>query len=1088
MPLLSRIKAAFTAARWLQSSMRIISGGGEAARQPFSYEAAIRSNRSWIYAAASLNAYAVASQPLRLYVRNRRNAVKLWDTRRVSRKARARLAGATEDQPSRFVMQKAAEFGDDYEVVTEGHPILTLLDQVNPYQNGYEATVLRILYQELTGNAYIHPVIDERTGVPVELWTMPSQFVEIVPGKEQFIDAYLYGASRDQRRIFAPDEVIHFKRPNPGDLYYGLGKLEAAWGVANMNAAMKEMDLSFFENKARPDYLLTIKSNASQEEIERLEVQIDEKLRGKSRTGRFLTATADIDLKPMNFPPKDLGGRDDIVEEIAAVFGVPVSMLKANDPNLASATVGFQSWKAISVLPLLRLDEQVLNAQLLPLFGIEDDAFLAYDSPVIEDEKFAFEKRRSSVAGGILTANEARMAEGLEVVADPMADRLLINGQPLGGPAPAAPLAPFGASIQTDTAEPEQKDALSDCVEEKIPKLIDEGYDRDQAVAIAYSMCQGKSLEDALAALPMEPATKALSDIDTRPPQTVADNARRALEVRARKPESQRGMTAVGIARARDLANRVALSEDTIRRMLAYFERHEVDKQGETWDEQGKGWQAWNGWGGDDGFAWARRKVEQFDRERDRKAARKSCGCCSKNGGGDPPAKPAERISGSERNPEGSASGSRGGIEISEATEEALRSKVDEHNKKHGDAESKKVDLGMLKAVYRRGAGAFSTSHRTGVGREQWALARVNAFLYLVRNGKPEDADYTTDFDLLPDGHPKKSDAKKSISQKALWSAVYTKASERDAEREFDDITEKEDAIGRAVSKVLEKQVAEVIATIRKEGRPTAQTVARVEKLLRESRWNAELVNALRPYLSDALTQGVNLGLDTVGKAVAASGAGGSDPDDPFGRIIDDPFNVARDDLRAYAQSESVRLARTAASGVNRYTSVRVGEILGDGIADGETIDQLADRVQNWAGEKGDAERSTRLRAVTIARTEAQRATRTAELEAWKSTGIVEGKTWLLAPDPCEFCEAASKAFEKDAVGLDQPFYQKGETLTGADGGELALDYEAIDSPPLHPNCRCSMIPKLAGEYGEIQQQLDADVEAYFEQLDKGTA
>lgn len=971
MPLLSRIKAAFTAARWLQSSMRIISGGGEAARQPFSYEAAIRSNRSWIYAAASLNAYAVASQPLRLYVRNRGNAVKLWDTRRVSRKARARLAGATEDQPSRFVMQKAAEFGDDYEVVTEGHPILTLLDQVNPYQNGYEATVLRILYQELTGNAYIHPVIDQRTGVPVELWTMPSQFVEIVPGKEQFIDAYLYGASRDQRRIFAPDEVIHFKRPNPGDLYYGLGKLEAAWGVANMNAAMKEMDLSFFENKARPDYLLTIKSNASQEEIERLEVQIDEKLRGKSRTGRFLTATADIDLKPMNFPPKDLGGRDDIVEEIAAVFGVPVSMLKANDPNLASATVGFQSWKSISVLPLLRLDEQVLNAQLLPMFGIEDDAFLAYDSPVIEDEKFAFEKRRSSVAGGILTANEARMAEGLEVVADPMADRLLINGQPLGGPAPDSPLAPFGASIQTDTAEPEQKDALSDCVEEKIPKLIDEGYDRDQAVAIAYSMCQGKSLEDALAALPMEPATKALSDIDTRPPQTVADNARRALEVRARKPESQRGMTAVGIARARDLANRVALSEDTIRRMLAYFERHEVDKQGETWDEQGKGWQAWNGWGGDDGFAWARRKVEQFDRERERKAARKSCGCCSKNGGGDPPANPAER---------------------------------------------------------------------------------------------------------------------KSVSQKALWSAVYTKASERDAEREFDDITEKEDAIGRAVSKVLEKQVAEVIATIRKEGRPTAQTVARVEKLLRESRWNAELVNALRPYLSDAIQQGVVLGLDTVGKAVAASGAGGSDPNDPFGRIIDDPFNVARDDLRAYAQSESVRLARTAASGVNRYTSVRVGEILGDGIADGETIDQLADRVQNWAGEKGDAERSTRLRAVTIARTEAQRATRTAELEAWKSTGIVEGKTWLLAPDPCEFCEAASKAFEKDAVGLDQPFYQKGETLTGADGGELALDYEAIDSPPLHPNCRCSMIPKLAGEYGEIQQQLDADVEAYFEQLDKGTA
>lgn len=716
--ILSRIKAALNANRWLQSSMRIVSGGGDAARQPFSYQAAVMANRSWIYAAAHLNAQAVASQPLRLYVRSRGTAVKLWKTARPSRATFARFAGERDDRPSPFVMQKAAEFGDDYEVVTEAHPVLTLLDQPNAYTNGYEATMLRVLFQELTGNAYLHPVIDSQTGVPVELWSMPSQYVEIVPGKTQFIDAYLYGASRDQRRIFAADEVIHFKRPNPGDLYYGLGKLEAAWGAATMNAAVKDMDLSFFQNKARPDYLLTIKSNASQEEIERLEVQIDEKLRGKERTGRFLTATADIDLKPMNFPPKDLGGREDIVEEIAAVFGVPVSMLKANDPNLASATVGFQSWKAISVLPLLRLDEQTLNSQLLPLFGIEDDAFLAYDSPVVEDEKFEFEKRRSSVAAGIITANEARKLEGLEPVADEMADRLLINGQPLGGPiqpsfsiglpqsenemnqsddvadapqdavpqqqpediasaalngaqieslldlaksvqlgelpldtaktiAEAAfptinrtkieeifnPITTNTASIQTDTPahapQPERKDALADCVSEKIPTLIAEGYEQDQAVAIAYSMCrEGKTLEDILDERGSQMRSKALSDIDTKPPQTVADNARRALEVRARKPESQRGMTAVGIARARDLANRVELSEDTIRRMLAYFERHEVDKQGETWDDQGKGWQAWNGWGGDDGFAWARRKVEQFDRERERKAAGKSAKNC----------------------------------------------------------------------------------------------------------------------------------------------------------------------------------------------------------------------------------------------------------------------------------------------------------------------------------------------------------------------------------------------------------------------------------------------------------------------------
>jgi phage I-like protein len=47
--------------------------------------------------------------------------------------------------------------------------------------------------------------------------------------------------------------------------------------------------------------------------------------------------------------------------------------------------------------------------------------------------------------------------------------------------------------------------------------------------------------------------------------------------------------------------------------MLAYFTRHEVDKQGSTWDEYGKGRQAWDGWGGDAGFAFARKVVKQMN-------------------------------------------------------------------------------------------------------------------------------------------------------------------------------------------------------------------------------------------------------------------------------------------------------------------------------------------------------------------------------------------------------------------------------------------------------------------------------------------
>lgn len=97
------------------------------------------------------------------------------------------------------------------------------------------------------------------------------------------------------------------------------------------------------------------------------------------------------------------------------------------------------------------------------------------------------------------------------------------------------------------------------------------------------------------------------------PTDAMAANARAALKVRAEKPESERGMTLVGIARARDIINKRPLSLDTVKRMNSFFERHEVDKQGATWNEKGKGWQAWNGWGGDEAWSWAKSILKQSE-------------------------------------------------------------------------------------------------------------------------------------------------------------------------------------------------------------------------------------------------------------------------------------------------------------------------------------------------------------------------------------------------------------------------------------------------------------------------------------------
>lgn len=89
------------------------------------------------------------------------------------------------------------------------------------------------------------------------------------------------------------------------------------------------------------------------------------------------------------------------------------------------------------------------------------------------------------------------------------------------------------------------------------------------------------------------------------PPASVAAAARRGLELRAEQPPSNRGGTAVGVARARDLANRRGISLSTLKRMVSFFARHEVDKSGEGWGKDSKGYQAWLLWGGNPGRAWA---------------------------------------------------------------------------------------------------------------------------------------------------------------------------------------------------------------------------------------------------------------------------------------------------------------------------------------------------------------------------------------------------------------------------------------------------------------------------------------------------
>jgi hypothetical protein len=169
---------------------------------------------------------------------------------------------------------------------------------------------------------------------------------------------------------------------------------------------------------------------------------------------------------------------------------------------------------------------------------------------------------------------------------------------------------------------------------------------------------------------------------------------------------------------------------------------------------------AWLGWGGTSGVNWAIRKAESI-----RKGTVKASADVADVPWGDRKVKDDYATQGKDgsikkspkapksdtpnKNPKGVGKGGK----LSAKVLKSIKTKVDAYNEKYPD---KKVGMGAAKRVVLRGMGAFNTGHSPKVtSATQWGLARLNAFMYLVKNGRPSNPKYVQDNDLLPKWHKK---------------------------------------------------------------------------------------------------------------------------------------------------------------------------------------------------------------------------------------------------------------------------------------------------------------------------------------------
>jgi hypothetical protein len=212
-------------------------------------------------------------------------------------------------------------------------------------------------------------------------------------------------------------------------------------------------------------------------------------------------------------------------------------------------------------------------------------------------------------------------------------------------------------------------------------------------------------------------------------PSFVSSNAKRGLKLLEYAGD---GLKAQTVRDARSMASG-SITAEKVRRMAAWLARHESDLSSPdagayldgTKDRPTAGQVAWLLWGGDISTAQRDRARLWAERKRDQLIAEGEL------------SKQIEK-------------------EVSATVSTALKRKVDEHNKKFGNTQSKRVTLSMLERVFERGVGAYNTNpssvRPTVTSSDQWAYARVNAFLFAVRTGRYKSGAFDTD--ILPEGHP----------------------------------------------------------------------------------------------------------------------------------------------------------------------------------------------------------------------------------------------------------------------------------------------------------------------------------------------
>ena len=329
------------------------------------------------------------------------------------------------------------------------HPFELQLRHPNPSMSRFEFLEATASYYRLTGNAFWWLNKTSEATEPDEIWVIPTHMVKPIPDGRMFIRGYVY-ENDGAEIILEPHEVVHFKRFNPMNPFWGLSPIEALATVATGDMAMQKWNTNYFDkDNAKAPGALAFADAIENDAWEKIKTDVNSKHGGVRRQMMMLrnVGKGGVQWINMALSQRDmefLAGREKNKEEIFGIYAPGLASVLAVNATEANSKAGKATLKEYGVWPVCVAIAEKITNDVLPLYGV--NLVGTFQDVRIADR--GMQLAEQGAAERLQTIDELRQTYyNLTPLADGRGERLLSE------PVQSAPAQPDTSSQRTQLSQ-----------------------------------------------------------------------------------------------------------------------------------------------------------------------------------------------------------------------------------------------------------------------------------------------------------------------------------------------------------------------------------------------------------------------------------------------------------------------------------------------------------------------------------------------------------------------------------------------------------------------------------------------------------